>query len=91
MKDDENLDTYYIHGKDNIPFHTVIFPALIKGINRGYQLPKYIVSSHYMNMNDEKMSKSKGNLITADQLADLYDIDSIRYYLIANKGEDVYD
>ena len=87
MKDDGNLDTYYVHGKDNIPFHTVIFPSLIKGINRGYQLPKYIVSSHYMNMNDEKMSKSKGNLITADELADIYDIDSIRYYLIANNPE----
>jgi methionyl-tRNA synthetase len=40
-----------------------------------------------MNMNDEKMSKSKGNLITADELADMYDIDSIRYYLIANNPE----
>ncbi len=38
-KDNPNLSTYYIHGKDNIPFHTIIYPALILGIGNGYQLP----------------------------------------------------
>lgn len=86
-KDNPNLSTYYIHGKDNIPFHTIIFPALILGIGNGYQLPKYIVSSGYVNMNDTKMSKSKGNLVTVDELVKKYDVDSIRYYMISNGPE----
>lgn len=86
-KDNPNLLTYYIHGKDNIPFHTIIYPALILGIGNGYQLPKYIVSSGYINMNDTKMSKSKGNLITVDELVEKFDVDSIRYFMIANGPE----
>ena len=86
-KDNPNLSTYYVHGKDNIPFHTIIFPALMLGIGNGYQLPKYIVSSGYINMNDTKMSKSKGNLVTVDELVEKFDVDSIRYYMIANGPE----
>ena len=86
-KDNPNLSTYYVHGKDNIPFHTIIFPALMLGIEKGYQLPKYIVSSGYVNMNDSKMSKSKGNLITVDELVQKFDVDSIRYFMISNGPE----
>lgn len=86
-KNNENLESYYIHGKDNIPFHTVIYPALLEGLGHNYQLPKHIVSSNYVNLNDQKISKSKGNMITADELAESYDIDTIRYYLIANGPE----
>lgn len=86
-KDNPKLSTYYIHGKDNIPFHTIIFPALLLGIGKEYQLPKYIVSSGYVNMNDTKMSKSKGNLITVDELVQKFDVDSIRYYIISNGPE----
>lgn len=86
-KENDNLRTYFVHGKDNIPFHTIIFPALISGLSKSYQLPKYIISSGYVNMNDEKMSKSKGNLITVDELVDKFNADSIRYYMIANGPE----
>ena len=85
-----NLETYYVHGKDNIPFHTTIFPALIKGIGNNYRLPDYIVSSAYVNLNDEKMSKSKGNLITANELLEMFDRDTIRFYFIFN-GPEVKD
>lgn len=79
--------TYYSHGKDNIPFHTYIFPALLKAINPKIKMPDYIISCEYVNMNDEKMSKSKGNLITINQLLDLFPKDSIRYYMIAHGPE----
>ena len=46
-KDNKNLSTYYVHGKDNIPFHTTIFPALILAMKNNYRLPDYIVSSQY--------------------------------------------
>ena len=77
-----NLITYYVHGKDNIPFHTVIFPALISGMKDNYRLPDYIISSAYVNLNDEKMSKSKGNLITANELLEQFPRDTLRFYFI---------
>lgn len=88
--DNANLTTYYVHGKDNIPFHTTIFPAIITGLKNNYRLPDYIVSSAYVNLNDEKMSKSKGNLITANQLLDEFDSDTLRFYFIFN-GPEVRD
>ena len=87
LKNREDLITYFVHGKDNITFHTVIYPALLSAINPSYQLPKKIISSEYVNMNDEKMSKSKGNLITVDELVNKYHKDTIRYYMIANGPE----
>lgn len=83
----EKLITYYVHGKDNIPFHTTIFPALLTGLNKGYRLPDYIISSAYVNLNNEKMSKSKGNLITANELLEYFDKDTIRFYFAFNGPE----
>lgn len=80
---DPNLISYYVHGKDNIPFHTIIYPALLMGIDKDMKLPTYIISSEYMNMNDEKMSKSKGNLITVNEMIDEYGADTSRYFMIA--------
>lgn len=84
---DKDTKTYFVHGKDNIPFHGIIYPALLYGINKDYQLPYYMISSGYVNMEDEKMSKSKGNLISANELANDYDIDTIRYFFTANGPE----
>jgi methionyl-tRNA synthetase len=86
----ENLRTYYVHGKDNIPFHTTIYPALIMAIKNNYRLPDYIVSSAYVNLNEEKMSKSKGNLITVNELLDMFESDTIRFYFTF-KGPEVND
>lgn len=82
-----NLRTYYTHGKDNIPFHTTIFPALLKGLNINYRLPDYIISSAYVNLNDEKMSKSTGNLITVNELLDEFVSDTVRFYFVFNGPE----
>ena len=82
-----NLKTYYVHGKDNIPFHTTIFPAILSGFKMNYRLPDYIVSSAYVNLNNEKMSKSKGNLITANELLEMFDSDTLRFYFMYNGPE----
>lgn len=87
LTDRENLITYFVHGKDNITFHTIIYPSLLQAINPSWQLPKRIISCEYVNMNDEKMSKSKGNLITMDDLVENYNKDTVRYYMIANGPE----
>lgn len=89
-KDNQNLKTYYVHGKDNIPFHTTIYPALISAIKNNYNLPDYIVSSAYVNLNNEKMSKSKGNLITANELLEMFDSDTLRFYF-SFKGPETND
>ncbi len=87
-RDNPNTRSYYVHGKDNIPFHTVIYPAILCGLkSHNFQLPTHIISSEYVNLNDEKMSKSKGNLLTGDELATMYDVDTIRYFIIANSPE----
>ncbi len=83
----EDTLTYYSHGKDNVVFHTIIWPALLEALEGGYTLPKYIVSCEFMNMNNAKMSKSKGNYMTVNSLIKQFDSDTIRYYFILNNPE----
>jgi len=83
----EDLRTYYIHGKDNIVFHTVIFPALLLSLKHNYRLPDYIISSEYLNFGDLKMSKSAGTGIYLKDLLDKFTSDTIRYYFLANGPE----
>ena len=76
-----------VHGKDNIIFHSIILPALLYAMNSNMKLPDKMVSCEYLNINDEKISKSKGNGITILDLTEQYDIDSIRYYFLSNGPE----
>ena len=79
--------SYYVHGKDNIVFHTIILPALLDAIDKKLNKPDNIVSCEYVNLNNDKMSKSKGNLITVNTLLANFDPDSIRYFFIFNNPE----
>lgn len=85
--DNKNLRTYYVHGKDNITFHATIYPALELALESNYRLPDYIISSAYITLNDEKMSKSKGNLITVNELLNDFVADTIRFYFTFNGPE----
>lgn len=78
---------YLVHAKDNIPFHTVIFPSLLLATNDNYRLPDKIVSDEYITIEGEKLSKSKGNYITLRHLLDNYPVDAIRYYFSINNPE----
>ncbi len=78
---------YMVHGKDNIVFHSIIFPGLLLSMNDDMAFPDTIVSSEYLNFNDEKISKSKGNAIPAEDLADKFNSDTIRFHLINNGPE----
>ena len=82
-----NSKIYLVHAKDNIPFHTVIFPSLLLAANDNYQLPNYIVSDEYITIEGEKLSKSKGNYISLRYLLDRYPKDVIRFYFIYNDPE----
>ncbi len=83
----ENARHYYVHGKDNIPFHTIILPALLLGNGRGWHLPDQIVSSEYLTLEGKKISTSRNYAIWVRELLDHYEADSIRYFFIANGPE----
>lgn len=82
-KNDSNIRMYMCHGKDNITFHTVILPALLLALNENYHLPDVMVATQYLNINSEKISKSKGNAITVSDIIEKYNYESLRYYMLA--------
>ncbi|MCL2323214.1 MAG: methionine--tRNA ligase [Oscillospiraceae bacterium] len=78
---------YYVHGKDNIPFHTIILPSLLIANGGDWKLPDVIVSSEFLTLEGRKISTSKNWAIWIKDIAERYDPDSIRYFLIANGPE----
>jgi methionyl-tRNA synthetase len=82
----ENSLHYYIHGKDNIPFHTVILPALLKA-HGDLHLPDRIISSEYVTLEGRKISTSQNWAVWIPYLLEHYHPDTIRYFLIANGPE----
>lgn len=77
---------YYVHGKDNIPFHTIIWPAILLGVG-GLRLPNVIVSSEYLTLEGEKFSTSRNWAVWANDVIERYQPDALRYYLLANGPE----
>lgn len=78
---------YYVHGKDNIPFHTIILPSLLLASEEGYHLPDDIISSEYVTLEGAKISTSKNWAVWGKYLVDTYHPDSIRYFFTANAPE----
>lgn len=83
----ENARHYYVHGKDNIPFHTIILPSLLLGHGRGLRLPDDIISSEYLTLEGRKISTSQNWAIWAKDIVCRYNPDSIRYFFIINGPE----
>lgn len=75
----------YIHGKDNIPFHTVIWPAILLGLEKN--LPNQIVSSEYLTLEEQKISTSRNYAVWLPDFLTKYQPDALRYYLISNGPE----
>lgn len=82
-----NSRHYYVHGKDNIPFHTIILPSLLIVQNKDLHLPDYIISSEYMTLEGRKISTSENYAIWIKDLIGKYNPDAIRYYFIKNAPE----
>jgi methionyl-tRNA synthetase len=72
---------YYVMGKDNITFHTVLWPAILMGVG-DLELPDEIVASEFLNMGGKKFSTSRGQVIYVKDVLDRYDADALRYYLM---------
>jgi methionyl-tRNA synthetase len=90
---DPNAEAYYFMGKDNIVFHSEIWPAMLLGYNgrgaRGGEpgplgtlnLPTEIVSSEYLTMEGRKFSSSRAVVIYVRDFLARYDVDALRYYV----------
>ena len=83
---EEDTTAYYVHGKDNIPFHTIIWPAILKGVG-GLHIPDYILSSEYLTLEKRKLSTSRNWAVWVPDILKNYHPDSIRYFLIMNGAE----
>jgi len=77
---------YYVHGKDNIPFHTIILPAICDGV--GYEdLNTKIISSEYLTLEGRKISTSSNWAVWLPDIINKYNPDAIRYFLLINNPE----
>ena len=84
----------HLIGKDIIRFHTIYWPCFLWSL--GVELPKEVFGHPWLLTGDDKMSKSKGNVIYADDLVDLFGVDAVRFYLLneipfASDGTITYD
>ena len=70
----------HIIGKDIIRFHTIYWPIFLMSLD--IPLPKTVFGHPWLLQGDGKMSKSKGNVMYADDLADLFGVDAVRYYVL---------
>ena len=82
----EQSISYYVHGKDNIPFHTVIWPAILMGLSLP-SLPKHIISNEYLTLEKRKLSTSQNWAVWVPNILEDYHPDSIRYFLTMNAPE----
>ncbi|WP_442599579.1 methionine--tRNA ligase [Neobacillus sp. D3-1R] len=82
----EQSRSYYVHGKDNIPFHSIIWPAILMGIG-SKALPTHIVSNEYLTVEKKKLSTSRNWAVWVPEFLDKYHPDSIRYFLTINAPE----
>jgi methionyl-tRNA synthetase len=89
----QDVNTKYIAfiGKDNVVFHTIIFPAILMAWNEGdrekYCLPQNVPANEFLNFEGKKFSKSRGWGIDVDEFLNLFPADLLRYTLAANLPE----
>jgi methionyl-tRNA synthetase len=90
-QNDESLHSYF-QGKDNVVFHTVIWPAMLLGYEQGgeygagkgpLQLPDNVFASEFLGLEGKQFSTSRQHSIYIRDFLDRYDPDPLRYYLIA--------
>ncbi len=71
----------HIIGKDILRFHTIYWPIFLMALD--LPLPKKVFGHPWFNSGNDKMSKSKGNVIYADELSEYFSVDGVRYYALA--------
>ena len=71
----------HVIGKDIVRFHTIYWPIILMAL--GEPLPKQVLGHPWMLFGEDKMSKSKGNVIYADEFAERFGADAVRYYMLS--------
>ncbi len=71
----------HVIGKDIVRFHTIYWPIILMAL--GEELPRQVLGHPWVLVGEDKMSKSKGNVIYADYLAERFGADAVRYYLLS--------
>lgn len=71
---------FHIVGKEIMRFHTIICPALLMALD--LSLPKKVYGHGWILFGDDKMSKSKGNIVYPEPIIERYGIDSLKYFLL---------
>ncbi|MCB0001797.1 MAG: methionine--tRNA ligase [Anaerolineae bacterium] len=90
---DASAESFYFIGKDNIPFHAIIWPAMLHGYgpvdDDGWWLkqPTDVPANEYLTLGDFKFSSSFGNVISINEAAERYQVDAWRYALTAMAPE----
>jgi methionyl-tRNA synthetase len=84
---DPKAKHYYFLAKDNIPFHTLIWPSIIMGYRKNLDLPYDIPANEYLRLKGEQFSKSRGTAVWVPDIVKQFDVDAVRYYLSINMPE----
>ena len=84
---DKEAKTLYFVGKDNIPFHTIILPALLLASGQGYNLPWNVSATEFLQFKGQKASKSQRVGIWIDEALEMFPVDYWRFFLIATRPE----
>jgi len=84
---DPSARHYYFLAKDNIPFHSLIWPSIIMGYSDELNLPYDIPANEYLKLKGEQFSKSRGTAVWVPDIIKKFDADAIRYYLSINMPE----
>lgn len=71
----------HVIGKDIVRFHTIYWPIILMAL--GLPLPKQVLGHPWLLVGEDKMSKSRGNVIYADDMSKRFGIDAVRYYLLS--------
>jgi methionyl-tRNA synthetase len=79
-KDPDSRSFYFI-GKDNIPFHTVIWPIELMAYDTSLNLPYDVPANQFLNIEGEKFSTSRGTAVWVSELLEKYSSDALRYYV----------
>ena len=82
-------DVRLVHfiGKDNIPFHCLVFPSMLFGTKQGYCLPWQVPANEFYNLEGGKFSTSEGRTIDPLKFFETYDREAVRFYLITSLPE----
>ncbi|XP_062009841.1 probable methionine--tRNA ligase [Rosa rugosa] len=87
-KNPEDVELYQFMGKDNVPFHTVMFPSALLGTGENWTLMKNISVTEYLNYEEGKFSKSRGiGVFGNDAKGTGIPVEVWRYYLLTNRPE----